>query len=277
MKKKLTLWILLLPIVAFTQTTYNKDGSLTIGMPKPKEQTPDTVQKEKYVYPSDEEEAQEETPKQRRERKKAENSNNPQQEDFNFKRDGLIKGMFHAGLNACQIDGDNEYGYKYLGANVGVGVMFRFHKNVSVSTGIDYSMKGAKARFVPSTTPASLQLYQAQLDYLAVPVALNIHDKKLIMFTIGLCPSVLVRYKERDYSGNDVTNSPPYGQPNRFDLSGFAGFYFVIKQQFLLGGKFSYSFSRMRASYPNAKLNGQYNNVLTFQFMYILNSVKKKK
>lgn len=70
MKKKLTLWILLLPIVAFTQTTYNKDGSLTIGLPKQKEKTPDTVQKEKYVYPSDEEEAQEESPKQRRERKR---------------------------------------------------------------------------------------------------------------------------------------------------------------------------------------------------------------
>lgn len=277
MKKKLTLWILLLPIVAFTQTTYNKDGSLTIGLPKQKEKTPDTVQKEKYVYPSDEEEAQEESPKQRRERKKEESSRNPNQEDFNFKRDGLIKGLFHAGINACQIDGDNESGYKYLGANVGAGVMFRFHKNVSVSIGFDYSMKGAKARIVPNPNPLSAQLYRAQLDYIDVPVALNIHDKKLIMFSIGLCPSVLVRYKERDYNGNDVSVNPPDGQPNKFDLGGFAGFHFVIKQNFLLGGKFSYSFTKIRASLLGTKVNGQYNNYLTFQFMYILDSIKKKK
>ena len=279
MKKKLTLWILFLPVLAFTQTQYNKDGSISFDFgKKDKQQQVDTPKPEKIVYPSDEEESEEtETPKQRREKRKAEKPDD--KDDFNFKRDGLFKGLFSAGLNACQVDGDNQAGYKYLGANVGVGVMIRYHKFLSTSIEINYSMKGAKERFVPNPNPLSAQLYLLQLDYIDIPISLlNVHDKKLVMFSIGLTPSVLVRYKERNGAGDDVTDNPPFGRaPSRFDLSGFAGFGFVIKQQFYLGGKFSYSFLSMRPAYAGTKTNGQYNNAITFRFMYILSSIKKKK
>src|SRR4051812_33753167 len=120
MKKKLTLLILLMPFVAFTQTQY-KDGKLTIDFGGKNKQQVDTPKQEKTVYPSDEEEAEEnKTAKQRRAERKA--SKPEVKDDFDFKKDGLFKGLFHAGLNACQVDGDNEYGYKYLGANVGAGV-----------------------------------------------------------------------------------------------------------------------------------------------------------
>ncbi len=274
MKKKLTLLIFLFPFVAFTQTQY-KDGTITIDFGKKNKQEADTPKPEKFVYPSDEAEAEEtETPKQRREKRKATKPDD--KEDFDFKRDGLFKGLFHVGLNACQIDGDRQSGYKYLGANAGVGVMIRFHKYVSVSMTIDYSMKGAKSRFITGGLD-STQFYQVQNDYMEIPIALNIHDKKLIMASVGLAPSFMVRYKERDGGGNNVTDNPPFGLPRRFDLSGFAGFGFLVKQQFFLGFKFSYSFLKMRPAWPGTKTNGQYNNVLTFRFMYILNGIKKKK
>jgi hypothetical protein len=56
---------------------------------------------------------------------------------------GIFRGLFHAGINAAQVDGDNEYGYKYLGAEFGAGVMARFHPYVSASLEINYSMQGA--------------------------------------------------------------------------------------------------------------------------------------
>lgn len=273
MKKKLTLLILFLPALLFAQTQLN-NGTLTIDFGKKNKQQPDTIQPEKTVYPSDEEEEEEETPKQKRERKKADANNN--KEDFDFRRDGLFKGLFSAGLNACQVDGDNEYGYKYLGANASVGAMVRFHKNMSVSMEIAYSMKGAKARYSPGG--ANANFFRTNFDYIEVPIAFNVHDKKLVMFSAGLAPAVLVRYREFDrVSGLEVTNNPPYGQPKRFDLSAFGGFYFIIKQQFALGAKFSYSVLSMRAAQPGSKVNGQYHNVLTFRFMYILSSIKKKK
>ncbi len=276
MKKKLTLLIFLLPFLAFAQTQY-KDGTISIdfGKKDKKQQPVDTPKPEKFVYPSDEEEAEAETPKQRREKKKASTDN---KEDFDFKRDGLFKGLFNVGINAAQVDGDNQAGFRYLGFHGGVGVMIRYHKYLSTSMEINYSMKGAKERIVPNPNPLSAQLYLLQLDYIDIPISLlNVHDKKLVMFSLGLTPSVLVRYKERDAAGNNVTDNPPFGRaPKRFDLSGFAGFGFVIKQQFYLGCKYSYSFLSMRPAYAGTKTNGQYNNVLTFRFMYILNGIKKK-
>jgi hypothetical protein len=140
-------------------------------------------------------------------------------------------------------------------------------------------MQGAKQKIIPRTDSVSRQMYMMQLDYIDIPISLlNIHDKKLVMFSIGLTPQILVRYKERDEVGDDVTNSPGnWFPPRRFNLSGFVGFGFVIKQQFYLGGKFSYSFISMRPALSGTKTNGQYNNVLTFRFMYIMNSIKKKK
>lgn len=278
MKKKLTLWILLLPVVAFCQTQLHKDGSITIDFGKKnKTEQADTPQPKKFVYPSDEEEAEEnETPKQRRAKHRAANNTT---DDFDFRRDGLFKGLFSVGLNACQVDGDNQAGYNYLGFNGGVGVMIRYHKYLSASVEINYSMKGAKERLVPNQNPMNAQLYQLQLDYIDVPISLlNVHDKKLVMFSIGLTPEVLVRYKERSPAGIDVTDNPPFGKtPKRFNLSGFAGFGFTIKQQFYLGAKFSYSFLSMRPAYAGTKTNGQYNNVITVKFMYIMNAIKKKK
>lgn len=278
MKKKITFLLFLLPIVLFAQTEI-KGNTLIIdfGKKKPKQDTVQKQQPVKQEVPEDEEES---FPKQKKEKKAAAASQSEDAPDF--KKEGVFKGLFHAGINASQIDGDKEYGYKYLGFHGGIGAMVRFHRNISVSMEMNYSMKGAKARYTPAgRTPQSntLQKYMASFDYIDVPVSLNVHDKKLVMISLGLTPAVLVRYKELDYSGNDVSSKPPYGSPIKFDLSAFAGFHFVIKQHFLLGGKFSYSLIKLRPSYPGTKVNGQYHNVLTFRFMYILDktSFKKKK
>ena len=202
------------------------------------------------------------------------------QEDFDFRRDGLFKGLFSVGLNACQVDGDQQAGYNRLGFCGGVGVMVRYHRFLSTSVEIHYSMKGAKARIVPNQNPAAGQLYDLQLDYIDIPVSLlNVHDKKLVMFSVGLTPSLMIRYRERDAKGLDpnVVYAQTHITPKRFDLSGFAAFGFVIKQQFYLGAKFSYSFISMRPPDSGTKTNGQYNNVINFRFMYIMGQIKKKK
>ena len=273
MKKKLTLWILLLPFAAFAQTQI-KDGSLIIDFGKKKSQEEDTTQKEKIVYPSDEEEL-EDAPKAKKEKRKAATDN---KDDFDFRRDGLFKGLFSVGLNACQVDGDNEFGYKYLGADATVGVMVRYHKYLSVSLEIGYSMRGAKARF--SNAGANANFFRTNFDYIQIPISLlNVHDKKLVMFSLGLTPAVLVRYKEWDkVTGNEISNAPTnINQPRKVDLSVFGGFAFVIKQQFVLGAKFSYSVLSMRPALSGTKVNGQYHNFITFRFMYILSAIKKKK
>ena len=271
MKKKLTLLILLLPFVLFAQTQY-KDGTITIDFGKKNKQQQDSINKEQNVYPSDDEE---EAPKPKKEKKKP--AANEQEEIPDFKRDGLFKGLFNVGLNATQVDGDIHAGYKYLGANVGVGAMVRYHKNLSTSIEIAYSMRGARAQFARGG--ATPNFFRTNFDYVEIPISLlNIHDKKLVMFSLGITPALLVRYKEWDsQTGFEVSNNPPFGQPRKFDLSVFGGFYFVLKQHYVLGAKFSYSVISMRGAEPNSRVSGQYHNMLTFRFMYIMDKASFKK
>ena len=281
MKKKLTLLILWLPVAIFAQTNY-KNGTLTIDFGKNNQnntqqtQPVDTPQEKKFIYPSDEEAMEEQEYRRPKKEKKTRMAN---QEDFDFRRDGLFKGLFSVGLNACQVDGDQQAGYNRLGFCGGVGVMVRYHRFLSTSVEIHYSMKGAKQRLVANSNPLAKQLFSIELDYIDIPVSLlNVHDKKLVMFSVGLTPSLLVRYKERDADGLDPTVvNPNYITPKRFDLSAFAAFGFVIKQQFYIGAKFSYSVLSMRPPMANSRSRGTYNNVINFRFMYIMGQLKKKK
>jgi hypothetical protein len=151
---------------------------------------------------------------------------------------------------------------------------------------LDYSQQGAKQKFV-ETSPTyydttglySRQLYRVIWDYIQVPICLNVQDKKLVMFSLGLQPGVMVRYQERDEQGQDDTNNPPNGQPHRFDLSAFGMLQFVIQKHYALGLKFAYSIISVRGpQYPGlSRVYGEYNNVLTLRFMYIMDKTSFKK
>lgn len=275
MKKKLTLLIFLLPVLLFAQTEF-KNGTISIDFGKKNRQKQDTI---KPQQPAKEETDEEEAPKPKREKKQ--NNPNPsnQQEDFNFKRDGLFKGLVHIGLNACQIDGDSYWGYNYPGLDVGVGTMARFHKFVSVSLEITYSMKGAKQAFLFNSAPQTLQKYRVSWDYITVPVSIDIHDKKLIILSLGLSPGYMVRFRQRNEQGADETNNPnkAFGDPRKFDLSGFGNLHFLIKKNYALGLGFSYSLLKIRGPSNLSRVNGQYNNVLTFRFMALLDKAMFKK
>jgi hypothetical protein len=272
MKKKLTLLIFILPVLVMAQTDY-KNGTLTIDFGKKKPKQEDTVQQQpQTVYPSDEEDQ----PKPEKKKKQSASKDKNEIPD-EWRQNGLFKALFHAGVIGAQIDGDGYAGYNKIGLDAGVGALVRFHKYLSASLELNYAMEGARQRITPN--PQSTQLYQVQWDYLQVPISLNIHDKKLIMFSLGIQPGVMIRYKERNENGDDDTNNPPNGQPKRFDLSAFGMLNFVIKNNYCLGVKFSYSVISIRGpQYPGlTRLLGEYNNVLAFRFTYIMDTVKKKK
>lgn len=270
--KKLTLWIFFLPVVLFAQTGVTKDGVITFDLNK-KKPAADTVQKQQPVQ-QDEDDL-----KPRKEKKQRTLPESEEEEAPDFKRDGLFKGLFHVGINGCQVDGDQYFGFKYPGFDGGVGAMVRFHKLLSVSMELNYSMKGARQTFFPQAFDSSIQKFQIQWDYIEVPLSLNIHDKKLIMFSLGVAPAIMVRYKERNEMGQNVTDNPPFGvgQPRRFDLSAFAMFNFVIQKHYAIGLKYAYSTIPIRDAYPLSRVRNQYNQVITIRFTYIMDSVKKKK
>ncbi len=273
--KRLFLLMVLLPAIVLAQPSVTKkNGTYTIDFSKKKK-----AQDTSAVQSSTDEDVDEDGNAVRVKGKKykTQTLRKPAKRPtyhYDYRKEGLFKAMFIAGLNACQIDGDNEWGYKYFGAEAGIGALARFHDVVSVSMEMDYSMKGARAR-LPSTADVS-ERYNVQWDYISVPVALNAHVKDLVMFSAGLAPGVMVRYKEFNYDGINVTSAPPYGLPKKFDLDIFTGIHFIIKKHYALGFKYSYSLIPIRNALINTRANGQYNNVLTFRFVYILGQLKKK-
>jgi hypothetical protein len=286
MKKKLTLWILLVPTLIFGQVEI-KDGALTIDFSKKNKQQQDSTQKD--------------APPPKVKKQKANTDQTPEQEEKpDYAKEGLFKALFIAGLNLTQIDGDYQAGYVHPGAHVGVGTLVKFHKNFSVSLAIVYSMKGATQKFVPLTYqqtvggPQYNGIYRSRQnwDYIQIPVMLNIHDKKLVMAGIGLSASYLVRNKLmfEAYDANDNPTNQFVGfqqaldrAPSKFDLGAVINFQFLIKRVFGIGAQFEYSLLPLKASVgqPYTKVRNMRNNAITIRFSYILDPVaiknKKKK
>ena len=204
----------------------------------------------------------------------------PDETKPDFAQESLFKALFVGGLNLSQIDGDAEVGYRKVGAHVGVGTVVKFSKRFSVSMELIYSMQGAKPHYA-TYSDGTKNKYDISMDYINVPVSINVHDKKVIMFGVGLQLGVLARYSQTDSAGNNITAHPePKGeQPRRFDLSGQVCATFFIKRRIGIGLRFSYSFLKFRDAVYGSKVLGEYNNVISIRFSYLLDpkNVKWKK
>ena len=284
MKKKLTLLIFLFPILIMAQEVKNGAIIFDIGKNKREKQriqdSLDRVQDSLKMNQPLEEQEDEDQAKVKKEKR----TRNTGSVTEDWKKEGLFKAILHVGINGAQIDGDGYAGYNKIGIDAGVGATIRFHKYFSVTMELNYAQKGAQQKFTAQSNQSVLdsssrQLYRVGWDYLAVPISINVQDKKLVMFSLGLAPSVMVRYKERTEAGQDDTNNPPNGQPKKFDLSGFAMLNFIIQKHYMLGIKFDYSLISIRGpQYPGiSKVLGEYNNVLTFRFGYIFDKTSFKK
>ena len=249
MKKKLTLWIILLPALAMAQT-----GSDTVAVHK--KQKPVKVES---INPNQK------------------NQPIPDETKPDFSKESIFKALFTGGLNLSQIDGDAEVGYKKVGAHIGVGTVVKFAKRFSVSMELIYSMQGAKPHYA-TYSDGTKNKYDISTDYINVPISINVHDKRFVMFGAGLQLGVLTRFSQRDSAGNNITANPePKGQaPRRFDLSGQVCATFFIKQRIGIGLRFSYSFLKLRDAVVGSKVLGEYNNVISIRFSYLLDPKNPK-
>ena len=192
----------------------------------------------------------------------------------------IIKGEVMAGLNMTQVDGDEVYGFKKPGLNLGAGAMIPFAKNWDLSIETNYSQKGAKQK-VQNPEDTLNGAYRIYLNYLEVPVLVHYTDKELMSIGTGFSWGRLVGASEYEHDKQTATTA----QNNVYKPDDFCvlidlrlKIYEALKFNF----RYSYSMAKIRTRDFTSQ-NGivttrhQYNNVLTFRLLYMFNETRSKR
>jgi hypothetical protein len=245
MKKKLTLWIMLIPMIMVAQEkqdsvpkVHHKKAKKAVVGVNPSQALP-PVQDE--VKPD-------------------------------FSKESIFKALFVGGMNFSQIEGSGEARYRKYGALVGGGTVVKFSRRFSVSVELLYSQKGARPEFATNQVTGQKNRFDITSDYIDLPFTFSVHDKKTLMFGAGLQVSVLARYRQTDTAGVDVTAHPPPNseQPHRVDLLGQISGSFFIKQRIGIGVRFAYSLLGIKDAVAGSNFKRQYNNTISLRISYLL-------
>ena len=205
----------------------------------------------------------------------------------------VFKGQLIGGVNLSQVDGDQQIGYRKVGAHAGVGVMFPFNfkkgeqtKPWSLSMEILLNQKGARKKNYyyqdTSTDFANGKFeYFLELNYVSVPFILHYTDKDKWTFGVGFAYNRAFSISEREY---DIQQS--YDSVKRLNPSDFTVMVDLrarIWQQLKFGFRFEYSMFSLRTRsfpatiYKRPETRKQYNNSLTFYLVYMLNEKRVDK
>ncbi|MDD4141630.1 MAG: outer membrane beta-barrel protein [Bacteroidales bacterium] len=107
----------------------------------------------------------------------------------------IVKAYGAFGTNLCQVDGDQAFGYRKFGVNVGVGSEVSLSDLLSISIEANFNQKGAYRKMLIDSIPAAGQdvissgKYKLTLNYAEVPVIFHVTDRTKI-FKVGVGFSV---------------------------------------------------------------------------------------
>lgn len=208
-----------------------------------------------------------------------------------------ILGAFSAGMNLSQVDGDEVYGFKHVGLNVGPSVIIPFGKNRKwdVTLELDFSQLGSKQRdsysndtIMDTTTSEYYDGYKLHLNYVQIPVMVHFKDKNIIAGGLGFAYGQLVGAAEwEDYNDARGMFKTETNLRSPYTLSDFqviADIRLRLYQRLWFNFRYSYSCYRIRVRnfvnpiFPDqVETRYQYNNVLTFRLTYIFNEPIVKK
>lgn len=192
----------------------------------------------------------------------------------------IIKGEAILGLNLTQVDGDEVYGFKRIGANLGAGAMIPFAKNWDVSIEATFNQKGAyqKEQYPGDSLNGA---YKLRLNYAEVPVIVHYTDKNFISAGLGFSWGRLVGVNEWEHGLKTATslNSGTYAKDD------FAAIFDVrlrILGPLLVNVRYQYSLAKIRTrDFYNLAgdtwTRDQFNNVISFRLIYMFNEKQSKR
>jgi len=195
-----------------------------------------------------------------------------------------IMGGLSIGMNLTQVDGDEYYGFKKFGLNVGPMAIVPLDKNKrwTISLELLYSQKGSNYNGRTDTTS-----YKLRLDYVDIPVLFHFTDKRVISGGVGFAYGQLINVKEwkKGTVTDSITLQGPY---NMGDLSVVADLQIRLWSKLWVDVRYQYSMLMIRKDVPfsdptnpkNTWTRNQYNNVVSLRLTWVFNQeipVKSKK
>lgn len=119
----------------------------------------------------------------------------------------IVKGELFLGGNACQVDGDECYGYKKFGVHAGAGALVPLTSWMDIGLEVLFNQKGAFKRDSITYGSTFPHAYNLKLNYAEIPLMIYFTDKDA--YSVGLGVSYgrivgineLVDGKHSDYEG----------------------------------------------------------------------------
>ncbi len=132
---------------------------------------------------------------------------------FHLTYSQVFKGEIIVGGNVTQVDGDEVFGYKKVGINAGLGVMYPFSfkkgnkdKNWGLSMEMLFNQKGSRqpnytginfCDTCPPETPCDSTIkYNVKMNYISMPLMLHYTDVNGWSIAFGLAYNRLAGFKE---------------------------------------------------------------------------------
>lgn len=109
----------------------------------------------------------------------------------------IIKGEVFLGGNACQVDGDECFGYKKFGLHAGVGALIPITNFMDVGLELLYGQKGAYKRDSLTYNSTYPHAYNLKLNYAEIPVMVYFTDKDRLSLGLGISYGRIVGIDEK--------------------------------------------------------------------------------
>jgi Outer membrane protein beta-barrel domain len=175
-----------------------------------------------------------------------------------------FNGGILAGLNACQIDGDNLSGFYKSGLLLGAFVKTDFVEKWGGQLELKYSGKGS------STPYDSPVVGKIRLSYIDMPVLASYEAVKNLKIQAGLSFNYLFSAAYYDCDWFDFFDDDVELPPNRFETAITFGINYTFFKFADINARYSYSLMPIRSAYSTSSYGegAWFNNVLSFALYF---------
>ena len=194
-------------------------------------------------------------------------------------------GAVMGGMNLSQVDGDEVYGFKRVGGHIGLAAILPIKQKWDITLETVFNQKGAYEgpQYTDSVYGTVINgKYDLRLNYVEVPLVAHFTDRERYTVGAGFSYGRLVSSKEIEHDGA----IPPYSDTVAFgknDYDVLVDLQVRVWKQLKFNVRYSYSMASIRERVfidpyginpPNKRK--QYNNMLTFRVVYIINEKYEK-